>query len=102
MLRPWTLGAAGLGILGALYYISWTYVARWVCKFLLKGDVVFGCSKACVGDQNGINGTTSGCFTNHELGSLKSHDVAPTGAGSASKPTPHLVSDGVLTEIAQL
>ena len=85
---PWSLLATtGVVILGLLYYISWTYLARVVCRRLLKGNVIFGSSKTPT--QNGVE--------EKRYRPVVVDQALPSDSGS-----PRLVDHGMLAEIAQL
>ena len=108
MPSPWTLGAAGLTVLALLYYISWRYAARWVCRLLLQERVAFHASiKTHSAHQNGVKlneiveeiGEIS---VNREAGSLKNHRISDSGAAQRQVYTPYVVTDGVLAEVSQL
>ena len=110
-LEWWSLGAAGLGILALIYYISWRYLAKWVSRLLLQERVVFprptsttasikehGCHQN--GRQNGIVKAEMEASR-----SLKDHGTSGEGSGAAQRQAtaaPCVVTDGVLAEISQL
>lgn len=116
MSSPWTLGAGGLSFLTSLYYISWRYVARWVCRLLLRERVVFSDSiKTHDGYQNGKpknglivkeigNGVPSENTVNHEVGSRKNHyhTISDSGTAQRQNCAPYVVTEGILAEISQL
>ena len=107
MLSPWTLGAAGLTVLALLYYISWRYAARWVCRLLLQERVAFHASiKTHGAHQNGVKNEIveeiGEISVNREAGSLKNHRISDSGTAQRQACTPYVVTDGVLAEISQL
>ena len=82
---PWSLLATtGVVVLGLLYYISWTYLARAVCRRLLNGNVIFGSSKTVA--QNGV----------------EEKQCRPVDVDQADGGGPRLVDHGMLAEITQL
>ena len=95
--------ASGLIVLGLLYYVSWTYLARWLCKRLLKGKVTFvGSSEKIFRELNGIK---------EERIPRRSPDherkdpvvgVKDTSPDHGCRSTPRFVTDGILAEISQL
>lgn len=101
--------ASGIVVLSFLYYISWSYLARWTCKLLLKRDVIFGTSNAAerststTETQNGAAKWTTSekiCVNGHERkGEGSSRCGAETDPYSSS--TLYL-TDGTLVEISQL
>ena len=108
-LEWWSLGAAGLGILALIYYISWRYLARWVCKLLLQERVVFPTSTTASIKEHDChqNGRQNGIVkAEMEVSrSLKDHSTSAAGSGAAQRQAiaaPCVVTDGVLAEISQL
>ena len=105
MLSPWTLGTASLSVLAVLYYISWTYAAKWLCRILLQGKVVFSTSTKALahnGEQNGIVKEIAENSVNHRVRSLKNHSTSDSGAAQRRVCAPYVVTRGVLAEISQL
>jgi hypothetical protein len=104
------LGAAGLSILPLIYYISWRYAARWVCRLLLQERVVFHTSTASIKAHDGCqqNGRKNGIINKAEMEvsrPLKDHstlDSMDPGAAQRQKADFYVVTDGVLAEISQL
>ena len=85
---PWSLLATtGVVVLGLLYYISWTYLARAVCRRLLNGNVIFSSSKTVA--QNGVE-------------EKRCRPVAVDQAQPYDSGVARLVDHGMLAEIAQL
>lgn len=103
-LEWWTLGAAGLGILALIYYISWRYLARWVCRLLLQERIVFPASTMSI-KEHGCheNGRQNGRIVKAEIEvsrSLKNHSTSDSQKQEAAAP--YVVTDGVLAEVSQL
>ena len=104
-----SLGAAGLSTLALIYYVSWRYAARWVCKLLLRERVVFPAPIKPHGDRRNGIGKENGEYDplmNHEVvGSVISRSIGASDSGAAQRQrasAPYIVTDGVLAEISQL
>ena len=105
---PVSLGAAGLSILALIYYVSWRYAARWVCRLLLRKRVVFPASIKPHGDRRNGIGKENGehdPLMNHEVGSVINRSTGASDSGAAQRQRAsalYIVTDGVLAEISQL
>ena len=108
MPSPWTLGAAGLAILALLYYISWRYAARWVCRLLLKDSAVFSASikghtSSRSTQRNGTVKEIRGENTVNDVAGSQNQRISDSGTAQRLVCcTPRVVTDGVLAEISQL
>ena len=110
LLPPWSLLATtGLFILGLLYYVSWTYLARAVCRHLLGGrrqrDVVISVCTSSKSTQNGVIENSSKGEGSSSLNSRRPLTVSQApqfDSRTDGSPCGGLVDDGVLAEIAQL
>ena len=107
MLSAWSLEVlSGVVILAALYYVSWSYLARWTCGLLLSGSVIFSPidAKLTKIEQNGIaNGTiTEHSAQNGEVKERENHSDTARESVQHYGGTPRLVTRGVLAEISQL
>ena len=91
----------GLTILALLYYLSWTYLAKWLCRLLLKGEVTFVGATIKVNSckQNGKRVSNS---SDHEMDTWKTEVVAVPGKAHHGDCGPLFVTDGMLAEISQL
>ena len=104
---PWMVEAiSGFGVLGLLYYVSWTHLARWVCKGLLKERVIFvGSFGEISPEEKGIKKERLPSRSpDHEVSSWKDPVVGVKGTNRERGCvfTPRFVTDGVLAEISQL
>ena len=111
LLPPWSLLATtGLLILGLLYYVSWTYLARAVCRHLLRGlrqrDVVISvCTSSKKSTQNGVIENSSKGEGSSSLNSRRRLTVSQAPRSDSrtdDSPCGGLVDDAVIAEVAQL
>lgn len=101
---PWMVWAtSGLVVLGLLYYVSWTYLARWLCKRLLKGRVTFvGSSEKIFRELNGIKEERIPSRSPDDEWKDPDVGVKDTSPDHECRPTPRFVISGILAEISQL
>ena len=101
---PWMVEAtSGLVVLGLLYYVSWTYLARWVCERLLNGRVIFvGSSEKISRKQNGIKEERIPSRSPDHETKDPVVGVKEMSPDRGIRSTLRFVTDGNLAEISQL